>query len=757
MRRLRSEEKTAIGIALATWLLHGTLYLACFPAERQFTKYTQAAVQHLAGTLPAERLLDLSPLYFYLHLLQNALFPGGERLLPWLQILLTGLSAALLFVLLRRFFSPALSLAGSAVFLVSRSVLSYAAILEPEACLLFFLLAAVCLLLREGRGSRLAGGVFFALCLLTRPNFLPLLPVVPLFFRLHDGRRRWLAPALLFLLPGLAALLLLAGRNASIHGVFSPMVMNPGFVFFEGNNPLSSGQSAAYPPLVGELKTEILGQPDNPHVTYRLLARRDVGRELTTAEANGYWFGRALNFIADHPGRWMELLATKAYFLLHDFRRYDLPVAWLYDRQLGQKAIPALPFSLVSALALVGLCAAGRDWRRRLLFYALFASQAGVMLVMYVSDRQRVAMLPFFIFFACCGAEYLLRARGVRRVVLLTGVALLAVWLYLPCDLMRDDLYLWEGYERSDRYWVEAVEARQQGELSRAAEHAARSFAAAPWLEDYSRPAFLSFAPQGFAERALAARGAADASTPARFDRASLLLAAGRLEAAEALFRELQTQEHRFERAYLQSSQPAFYLARIAAARGETAAAVALLQGALAERPGDPFALAQLAALTGDASCRQMLSRYFGGIEAAFMEGRALLDGGRGGEAAGRLAAFAAAVPELRRGAIYLAAALAAEGSLERGARLYLEATRERSDPVLLESRILALFSARAEREPENARFRHEYGLVLAQFGHFAEALREQRAAAALAPGRPVRDAIAWLEQMLRRQTLREN
>jgi len=758
MRRLGPEAKTAIGIALATWILHGTLFLLCFPAGRQFDKYTHAALQHLAGTLPAERLLDLSPLYFYLNLLQNAFAPGGADLLPWLQILLTGFSAALLFLLLRRFFPPLLSLAGSVAFLASRSVLSYTAILEPEACLLFLLLASVFCLLREGRGYRLAGGVFFALCLLARPNFLPLLPVVPLFFRLNAGRGRWLAPALLFILPGVVALLLLAGRNASIHGVFSPVVMNPGFVFFEGNNPLSSGQSAAYPPLVGELKTEILGTPDNPHVTYRMLARRDTGRELSTAEANGYWFGRALNFISDHPERWMQLLATKAYFLLHDFRRYDLPIAWLYDLQLRQRWIPALPFSLVSALALVGLCASAREWRRRLLFYALFISQAGVMLAIYVSDRQRVAMLPFFIFFACSGAELLQRARRWRRAALLTLVAGGALWLYLPCDLMRDDLYLWQGYEDSDRYWVAAVEARQRGDLRLAADSAARSFAAAPWLEDYSRPAYLPLAPQGLAGRALVLREArGESSFSARFDRGVLLLAAGRLDAAETLFRELQTQGHRFERAYLQSSQPAFFLARIAAIRGETAAAVELLRGALAERPGDPFVLAQLASLTGEASYRQSLIRYYGGIETAFMEGRALLEAGRGGEAAGRLEAFAAAVPELRRGVIYLAAARAASGDLERGAQLYLEATRERSDPVLLEPQVLSLFKTRAEGAPGNPRLRHEYGLVLAQFGYFAEALREQQAAEALAPGRPVRDAIAWLQQLLRRQAMHEN
>ncbi len=753
LRSLDRKTQFATGVVLMTLLVHGLLAMTLFPADRQFFKYTQSARQYLENALPAERLFDLSPLYFYLHLLQNSILPGGEALIQGLQILLVALSAALLLLVLARYFPLGLATAGAMVFALNRSVVEYAAILEPEAFLLFFLLGFVYCCLQPKRGYTLASGIFFALCLLVRPNFLPLLLVVPLFFRVQEGPAKWLKSAGVFLAPALVAILLLTARNYAQLGTPSPMVMNPGYVFFEGNNPLSSGQSAAYPPLVGELKQEIPGQPDNPHVTYRLIARRSSGAQLSAAEVNAWWAGRAVNFILDNPLHFLQLLATKAYFLFHDFRRFDLPVAYLYDAALQQKLVPFFPFALVSAMALVGLAAAWRQRRHYFLCYAIFLLQAFLMLAMYVSDRQRVVLLPFFVFFACVGGLWLWeRARG--GLLLLPAVLLLALGLYVPLDIMRDDLYLWERYELSDRHWMEAVRKRDAGHPQDAANHAARSLAAAPWLIDYSRPAWLTYGPGGpVAEALKVMEKERSPSFSAAFDYGVMLLHSSRIDEAEGVFDELVKADRRLDRSFLQSSQPLYYLARVAALRGNLSQSIQFLEQAAVKSPGDPFVLAQLAAISGIDDYERLISRYFGEIDAAFLVGRACVENGRWDKAVEKLSLVSKHIPELRRTRIYLAASLGAVGDYERAAEIYLAATQGRSDPVLLEREILTVFDEFVTKNPGNAAARHVYGVALAHFGYFSRALEEQKVAYALMPGPKIFSEIQWLMKALQKQS----
>ena len=90
---------------------------------------------------------------------------------------------------------------------------------------------------------------------------------------------------------------------------------------------------------------------------------------------------------------------------------------------------------------------------------------------------------------------------------------------------MLDTLYLWEQYRQSDRFWVEAITLREKGRLGEAAEAAAASLAAAPWLHDYSRPAFLPLTEAEFFDRARSIQKARGGVTPSdRFDAAVLAL-----------------------------------------------------------------------------------------------------------------------------------------------------------------------------------------------------------------------------------------
>lgn len=77
-----------------------------------------------------------------------------------------------------------------------------------------------------------------------------------------------------------------------------------------------------------------------------------------------------------------------------------------------------MPFELLSTCALFGLLANFRQWRRYLLYYALFSLMTASMMIFYVSDRQRLAMLPVFVIFATTGVARILTYAGRTRIAL---------------------------------------------------------------------------------------------------------------------------------------------------------------------------------------------------------------------------------------------------------------------------------------------------------------------------------------------------
>ena len=158
---------------------------------------------------------------------------------------------------------------------LDRHLLVYARILEPEVCLLFCLLAFLWLLDQKTRLAPWLAGGSAALCLAIRPTFLPAFLLVPLYYWLRgDPGKPWRGKSSAFLAP-VAAVLLLALRASAVTGDPRTPMMNPGTVFFEGNNPLSQGTSAIYPPVVLAFVRHSGDEPDPAHQHYRRIARAE--------------------------------------------------------------------------------------------------------------------------------------------------------------------------------------------------------------------------------------------------------------------------------------------------------------------------------------------------------------------------------------------------------------------------------------------------------------------------------------------------
>ena len=715
---------------------HGLLAL-WIAVPGSFRKYSRAAEQLLAGELPAERLVDFSPLYFELSLWLERLVPQPERVLEGFQIVLGALSVGLFHALLARRVGAPWAAGVTLLFAIDRHLLVYTRILEPEAILLCCLLAVLVLLDRRGVDAALPAGVLAALALAARPTFLPAFALTPLYFWLRGSRGKpWVVGSLLFLGPVVAMLMLLGSRATAISGVSGTPVMNPGTVFFEGNNPLSHGTSAIYPPMVLGSVRHTIGEPDSAHRHYREVARGSTGETLTIAEVNGFWSGRAGAYLRSEPGLALGLWREKLLRAVHAFRWHDVPTGWRYDQRLPW--LLSVPFALLAPLALLGAGIDARRWHQSLLIYALGGLQLAVMLVFYVSARQRLVLLPAVLYFAAVALEALFsrhRDRDSpwtrRRGLVLVALAATSLVLLLPDPEMRDELYRRQGFAATEVQLDRIRALSEQAPLAHHADAVVEAVATAPWWLDWLYPAFFP-REQGTLEDRVAdalARRRTDPAFPRSlidsldFDYSAILVRAGRHDEAEPLLRELIAHDVHVYRGGQQPSHPEILLAQVLVARGDREAAVGELRAFLERHPGDPFALTELYALTEDPAALATLERLWSALDARYLLGRVWLRHDRPERAIVDLGFVAERLPEFRDARIALAAALGSVGRLDEGVTEYLEASRIRPEPIVEPERVVDLFRRWGASRPTDPVAQLTTAQVLHQHGLFRQAL----------------------------------
>jgi tetratricopeptide (TPR) repeat protein len=731
---MRSNKIILPAIFLFSLALHSTVYYTLFSKNKPFPKYPDFACQYVHSACNPERLADFSPLYLSVHIIAQKYLPRPNEAIVWLQFVLMAGSGVLLFLFLRSFFSSGVAIAGAMAFITNRSIVVYSGVFEPEVLLIFFLLGFLVVVVRKSRPMAFVAGASFALILLLRLNLLPVALIVPLYFYLNGERNRILLQrTILFIVPVFLAITLLAIRNHSFTGTFSPVTMNPGYPFYCGNNPTANGQIGVYPPMVQFVAKEIPKEVDRGHIAYLLFPRRISGKQLSIPEANSYWAHKALNFIVDHPIYWFKGIIRKCYTTFHAVRWHDVDQVGAIDHRLQKTMIPTVPFGLISAMAIIGMLLSLRAWRERLVFYAVILCQIGVMAMTFASDRQRISVLALFVFFAAALLTALLdRNTAGRRKIMLTVAALgLFLFLSMKNDLIKDGLYQRSQIERAQMLLFKAQKDRSEGNLPQASEENAMVMALAPYFTE-SRLSGLMFAGQTYSERALSfaeslhtgkAGKAGMAGFSSQLDIALLCMENGRLTQAETILKELIRGRRAFNRTSAQSSQPCFYCAKVYELQGREPEALSSLRKALTNNPGDPWVLSHLAVLTGDRHYNDAIIRYFDEIDAAYFMGLASLDNDRIDEAVKNFDYLVEKVPEYRDGLIYLSVALGAKGDFDRAARSYVQAIKKKGEPIFGEKEIINIFYQWAKQNPQNTESRYYLGIILRGFGHYEEAL----------------------------------
>jgi tetratricopeptide (TPR) repeat protein len=328
------------------------------------------------------------------------------------------------------------------------------------------LAGALWCLLAAGKRSRpllaLPTGLLMGLSMMGRPNLALLLPVGFIWLLLRF--KAWKGRALV---AGLAGLGVLAGfapstiHNALHGGGLSPVSSAGGISFYLGNNPQATGRF--HVPRGEHIDA-------SSHASYRrtleTLAERKLGRRLSASEVSGYWWGRGFAFWAERPGAALALTGRK---LLLALNSQEQPIHHPFDfgREISPVLRFCLPFGVLFAFAAVG----GLFGRRRLTGVGLLSLCAGVYLlslvIFYVADRYRVAVLPMLAPLFACGVLALaerFRQGGFARIAPALGVLALAFGLtQLPLTSQAErDRILSAGWMRL------GVAAGQRGDLDQA-------------------------------------------------------------------------------------------------------------------------------------------------------------------------------------------------------------------------------------------------------------------------------------------------
>jgi 4-amino-4-deoxy-L-arabinose transferase-like glycosyltransferase len=267
-------------------------------------------------------------------------------------------------------------------------------------------------------------GATFGVAALARPMMLGFAPCVILWLALLGV----VSPRRLVLLGGVmvAAMLLVllpwTMRNYWVHRQFVLISTNGGFVFWNGNNPFTTGSGLeVYPDRLARY----LGatpDPNQPPIREQFPYPLPVEIEAYAATMDEVALDRAhwqagLNFIRSTPAQWLALALAKArgflWFRANIGFKYAETWTKYYQWLYGGLLLVALP----------GLILSWRRWRHFTLMYLLVAYHFAVYVVFHMQTRYRWVIEPYYLLFAALAVAWLLRRlpAGARIKTLLTA------------------------------------------------------------------------------------------------------------------------------------------------------------------------------------------------------------------------------------------------------------------------------------------------------------------------------------------------
>ena len=446
--------------------LTGSAFLLPNSGDMHF--YNEWAQRILHGQVTEHHAFYGLPLYPYLLASLYALFGYSPFIPGFLQAILDGGTAVLLYKLAVKIFSsPApstvagpqnrprdffqryrgesigvLAALGWGFFLPEEA---YSAILMPAAGLVFVFWFVVWQIVRRREAPAPLGSLMLGVLIgFTAMGIATILFLAPLLFVALFFKWNWAGDTRSILLAkGAAAALALIGFGIGaspcwIHNYFiarDPVFLSAhsGVNFWIGNNPVATGYPRFPPGLHAGQKAML-----EDSIT---TAEKAAGRSLKRSEVSAYWSEKARSYIKNNFGAWLKLLLVKAGNFWNAFQYDDLSIITILREQ--NVILPGLKFGLVAALAIPGFLLAFSKYPLSRWLAAAILLHMASLLTVFVTERYRVAAVPGLLLGASFGVSELwescVSARYSRAALYLA--LLLAATLFV--SIRQKDPGLW--------------------------------------------------------------------------------------------------------------------------------------------------------------------------------------------------------------------------------------------------------------------------------------------------------------------------
>lgn len=457
MLTLRTALASNTSIGFGLFLLSLALRLICLHqiqgtplygfAAQDSLQYEEYAVNILQGRLAFPEAIYLNAVYPFLLAAIYLVFGHTVENVLLVQVVFSAATTVLLYLLcLKVLNNKVVSLLAAGVFAGYDLSIFYSVVLLDTTLSAFLAVALVLALVcaRDGRrpGLWLLSGVMFGLSMVLRANVALFLPFLVLWLSTqNDVTRRQKQQALVYLGVGLVlAVSPFSARRFASDGGLSPFPASGGLNFYIGNNPEATG---------GFVSLEHLNISPSPVVLIRQSAseaERRTGRRLSASQASDYWFSEGLQFIGEHPSRFVRLFLKKM-LMFWNKNESESNINFYYSRTfLPILQLPLFSFVIVSPLALTGLVLVLRRRTAGLALVAWFVIAAMLSLaLLFMASRYRFPALPLIIVLAAVALDRLWcslrnkRTGEVAAMVAMTAVFFIGANTDLPRVMASDN------------------------------------------------------------------------------------------------------------------------------------------------------------------------------------------------------------------------------------------------------------------------------------------------------------------------------